>query len=66
MWMMQVWISFAKFELGTGADDAVDKSRLVYQEANNMLKTSDEREQRLLILEAWSDFEVRLKFSGYL
>ena len=55
----QVWISFAKFELGCGSDDALEKSRNIYKEANEMLKQNDEKEQRLLILEAWLNFEVR-------
>lgn len=55
----QVWISFAKFELSIGDENCVAMSRSIYKEAHRRLKNADEKEERLVLLEAWKDFEVR-------
>lgn len=34
-------------------------SRSIYKEAHRRLKNADEKEERLVLLEAWKDFEVR-------
>ena len=54
----QVWVSYAHFERGTEEDDAMVKARGVYRRANNMLKSSEEKEERLMLLESWQQFEV--------
>ena len=55
-----MWISYAHFERGTGEDDAMAKARGVYRRANNKLKSSEEKEERLMLLESWEQFEVSL------
>ena len=54
----QVWQSFAQFELSINDSESVKKCRGVYQQANIAMKTADEKEERLMLLEAWKDFEV--------
>ena len=36
------------------------KARGVYHRANNKLKSSEEKEERLMLLESWEQFEVSL------
>ena len=56
-------MSFAQFELSVDAPTDkptnIDLSRAVYKEANDKLKQSQEKEERLMLLETWRDFEVR-------
>ncbi|XP_062711437.1 protein crooked neck [Aedes albopictus] len=56
---VKVWISFAKFEMAAENEDNihVQLSRRVYERANDSLKNAVEKESRVLILEAWRDFE---------
>ena len=56
-----MWISFAQFELSIGGDDHLETCRLVYREANNSMKNNEEKEERLMLLESWREYEV-----GYL
>ena len=56
--LLQVWISFAEFEKTTGESSYVKNTRQVYQEAVNKLKSGEEKEERLMILESWQAFEV--------
>lgn len=58
----QVWISFAQFEKSTGDPEAIKKARGIYQEAVSDLKKSDEKEERLMILESWQAFEVEITY----
>lgn len=37
---------------------AVERSRKIYQEANKALKYTEDKEQRVRLLEAWKEFEV--------
>ena len=66
MCVSQVWISLAQFEMsvtsGEGDDDAGDGSHVrrcrdVYAEANRKLKETEEKEERLMLLETWREFE---------
>ncbi|PIK60199.1 putative crooked neck-like protein 1 isoform X2 [Apostichopus japonicus] len=57
---VKVWISFAKFELSIGDENCVAMSRSIYKEAHRRLKNADEKEERLVLLEAWKDFEEEL------
>lgn len=50
-------MSYATFELSI-SDGDLKKCRGVYQQANAALKTADEKEERLMLLEAWKEFEV--------
>ncbi|XP_074646066.1 crooked neck-like protein 1 [Tubulanus polymorphus] len=54
---IKVWMSLAQFEMTTGEDDCVQKSRDIYREAVQAMKTSDDKESRLMLLEAWKEFE---------
>ena len=38
----------------------MDKARSVYRRANDRLRAGDEKEERLMVLEAWHQFEVDL------
>uniref|UniRef100_A0A1B0A266 Suppressor of forked domain-containing protein n=1 Tax=Glossina pallidipes TaxID=7398 RepID=A0A1B0A266_GLOPL len=66
---VKVWISYAKFELSTEnpeTEDAdkemsLDLARRVYERANDTLRQMGDKESRVLLLEAWRDFE---KVSG--
>jgi hypothetical protein len=53
-----VWISFAQFEQ-SATDDThrIDNVRQVYIKANNALQSGD-KEERLMLLETWKNFEV--------
>ncbi|XP_013784144.1 crooked neck-like protein 1 isoform X1 [Limulus polyphemus] len=51
---VKVWISFAKFEQSY---NSTEQARHVYDKANKALQHSEEKEERLMLLEAWKDFE---------
>lgn len=50
-------MSYASFEMSV-SDGDFTKCRGVYQQAKAALQTADEKEQRLMLLEAWKEFEV--------
>eukprot|EP00094_Tigriopus_californicus_P008530 TCALIF_08221-PA protein Name:"Similar to crn Protein crooked neck (Drosophila melanogaster)" AED:0.25 eAED:0.25 QI:58/0.5/0.2/0.8/0.75/0.6/5/0/718 len=58
---VKVWLSFAQFELGQREDDdkATARARRIYEEANNSLREvqTAEKEPRVMLLEAWREFE---------
>ncbi|XP_027718185.1 crooked neck-like protein 1 [Vombatus ursinus] len=51
---VKVWISFARFELSAGNEE---RCRQIYEEANEMMRNSEEKEERLRLLESWQNFE---------
>jgi crooked neck len=51
-------MSYAQFELSINDSNSFKKCREVYRKANNELKQSEEKEERLMLLEAWKEFEV--------
>ncbi|XP_076317767.1 pre-mRNA splicing factor crn isoform X1 [Tachypleus tridentatus] len=53
---VKVWISFAKFEQ---TYNTTEQARHVYEKANKALQHSEEKEERLMLLEAWKDFEEK-------
>lgn len=53
----QVWISLAQFELSAGQDERLQHCRQVYEEANKAMRSCEEKEERLMLLEAWRAFE---------
>lgn len=58
---VKVWLSFAQFEANNpeNGDLNVDKSRKIYRKAFESLRnTPNNNESRLMILEAWKEFEV--------
>lgn len=63
---VKVWMSYAKFEMTANteqdaeAEDAEMSARLarrVYERANDTLRQLGDKESRVLLLEAWRDFE---------
>merc|ERR1712130_896476 len=54
---VKVWLSFAQFELQVEHEDRIQQARHVYEQANKELRRSREKEERLMLLEAWRDFE---------
>lgn len=53
----QVWISYAKFELSVDEAERLQNCRQIYEEANKSLRSCEEKEERLMLLESWRDFE---------
>uniref|UniRef100_T1IV56 Crooked neck-like protein 1 n=1 Tax=Strigamia maritima TaxID=126957 RepID=T1IV56_STRMM len=54
---IKVWISYANFELSVEGDDKIERSREIYKKANKALQNCEEKEERLMLLEAWQSFE---------
>ena len=54
---VKVWLSYAKFESSLESEEGVENGRKVYEQANANLKNSGSGEERLMLLEAWRDFE---------
>uniref|UniRef100_A0A8C4RMD8 Crooked neck pre-mRNA splicing factor 1 n=1 Tax=Erpetoichthys calabaricus TaxID=27687 RepID=A0A8C4RMD8_ERPCA len=54
---VKVWISYAQFELSVESGERLMKCRQIYEEANKALRNCEEKEERLLLLESWRDFE---------
>ena len=53
---VKVWLSYANVET-TVPDFDRDRLRKVYFKANHILKSCEEKEQRIMLLEAWKDYE---------
>eukprot|EP00029_Vermamoeba_vermiformis_P008695 TRINITY_DN4141_c0_g1_i1.p1 TRINITY_DN4141_c0_g1~~TRINITY_DN4141_c0_g1_i1.p1 ORF type:complete len:674 (+),score=177.55 TRINITY_DN4141_c0_g1_i1:181-2202(+) len=51
---VKVWISYAKFEVSIGA---IKEAREVFKQAFVALKNVDNKEERVLIFDAWREFE---------
>uniref|UniRef100_A0A8P4KMH8 Crooked neck-like protein 1 n=1 Tax=Dicentrarchus labrax TaxID=13489 RepID=A0A8P4KMH8_DICLA len=54
---VKVWISYAKFELSIDSSDRLQRCRQIFEEANKSMRNCEEKEERLMLLESWSDFE---------
>ncbi|XP_026478557.1 protein crooked neck-like [Ctenocephalides felis] len=55
---VKVWMSYAKFEMSSDdTDNKLELARQVYERANNSLRNASEKESRVMLLEAWRDFE---------
>ncbi|KAI5609422.1 crooked neck-like protein 1, partial [Silurus asotus] len=54
---VKVWKSYAQFELSMEGEERLQRCRQVYEEANRGLRTCEEKEERLMLLEAWMNFE---------
>ncbi|KAM6906681.1 crooked neck-like protein 1 [Lycodopsis pacificus] len=54
---VKVWISYAKYELSINGPDRLQKSRQIFEEANKGMRSCEEKEERLMLLESWRDFE---------
>lgn len=53
----QVWISYADFEASVEHEDTVAQTRHVYETGEKEVKRGGDKAQRLLLLEAWKEFE---------
>ncbi|KAF2366623.1 HAT (Half-A-TPR) repeat [Trinorchestia longiramus] len=51
----KVWLSYARTE--QSIPDTGDRPRKIYQKAYNILRTCEEKEQRIMLLEAWKEYE---------
>ncbi|CAG8465506.1 17067_t:CDS:10 [Acaulospora morrowiae] len=57
---VKVWISYAQFELNADVENreaAVERSRKVFETAYKSMKEKGLKEERVLLLESWKDFE---------
>lgn len=54
---VKVWISYAQFEMGVPGDLNIEKTREVYRQAQRTLRDQAEKEERLMLLESWKEFE---------
>ncbi|XP_054154113.1 crooked neck-like protein 1 [Oppia nitens] len=56
---VKVWISFARFEFqaSDGSESGIAQTRTVFERANKALRNCEEKESRLMLLEAWNEFE---------
>lgn len=57
---VKVWISFAHFEMSIPTDDNIVNAHNIYREANRAMKSAEEKEERLMLLESWLDFEKEI------
>uniref|UniRef100_A0A8D9B1Q8 Protein crooked neck n=1 Tax=Cacopsylla melanoneura TaxID=428564 RepID=A0A8D9B1Q8_9HEMI len=56
---VKVWMNYAQFEISSGDEDCTSLARRVFERANQALKTSSEKEERVMLLEAWKEFEAQ-------
>ncbi|CAH1261589.1 CRNKL1 [Branchiostoma lanceolatum] len=54
---VKVWISYAKFELSVAGEDMAARARKIFEQGNRALRSCEEKEERLMLLEAWRDIE---------
>ncbi|NXY19391.1 CRNL1 protein, partial [Atrichornis clamosus] len=54
---VKVWISFAQFELSAGREQRLPRCRQIYEEANKAMRSCEEKEERVMLLESWRSFE---------
>ncbi|KAK5622572.1 Crooked neck-like protein 1 [Crenichthys baileyi] len=61
---VKVWISYAKFELSVDGPDRLQRCRQIFEEANKSMRSCEEKEERLMLLESWRDFEKEFGSDG--
>ncbi|CAG8686721.1 15297_t:CDS:2, partial [Cetraspora pellucida] len=57
---VKVWISFAQFELNADEGNrevAIERARKVFEKAYASMKEKELKEERVLLLESWKEFE---------
>jgi crooked neck len=52
-------MSYAQFEMLAAEEGNIALARQVYERANHSLRGASEKEERVLLLEAWRDFETQ-------
>lgn len=55
----QVWINYAQFESSSGDAEGIGQARAIYERGNNALRHSGDKEERVMLLEAWREFETQ-------
>lgn len=57
---VKVWLSYANFEANNSGETEgnIQRARDIYKKANEELRSSSNKEARLMLLEAWKEFEV--------
>ncbi|OQV11999.1 Crooked neck-like protein 1 [Hypsibius exemplaris] len=56
---VKVWVSYAQFEMSLADENAVQRARVVFRKALRALQINNsEKEERVILLEAWMDFET--------
>ena len=64
LFLAQVWISYAKFELSIDGPDRLQRCRQIFEEANKGMRSCEEKEERLMLLESWKDLEKEFGSEG--
>uniref|UniRef100_A0A8C7PZA1 Crooked neck-like protein 1 n=1 Tax=Oncorhynchus mykiss TaxID=8022 RepID=A0A8C7PZA1_ONCMY len=54
---VKVWISYAQYELSIDTSDRLQRCRGIFEEGNKGLRSCEEKEERLMLLESWKEFE---------
>ncbi|CAF5146781.1 unnamed protein product, partial [Rotaria magnacalcarata] len=54
---VKVWLSLAQFEASIDESDSIDRARDVFEQAFKTLRTANDKEERLMLVEHWLDFE---------
>lgn len=54
---VKVWLSYAQFEANSNTENSQDRARSIYKKAYAELKQAASNESRLMVLEAWKEFE---------
>jgi crooked neck len=59
---VKVWLSYAQFEANNpnNAENNNEKARIVFKKAYDELKNTSTNESRVMVLEAWKEFELNL------
>lgn len=53
-------MSYAQFELEySNGENSTMSARCIYERANQALRSATQKEERVLLLEAWRDFETK-------
>ncbi|XP_014288720.1 protein crooked neck [Halyomorpha halys] len=57
---VKVWMSYVKFEMSHSQEEGIEPislARRIYERGNTALRESGEKEERILLLEAWREME---------
>lgn len=57
---VKVWIAYALFESSVESDDSTDQTRHVFETAYKEVKKSEDKSERLQLIEAWAVFEEKI------
>ena len=51
-------MSLAQFEASIEESDSIDRARDIFEQAYKTLRTATDKEERLMLVEHWLEFEV--------